>query len=205
MNVAGDRVQGIPPARQVPAQAISKRGERAGYDNPPRAPFVIAKIHDVLLSGRSDASTRQQARRSPQQDRKLCRPNRRHTAGHHDLPASLRHNRRLVIRHRHSGCETALPGVRGQGRERDHHGAPVVCARADQAPADRRPAVDPGRADRRPGAIGGHGAAAGPGVPHQGASWPSTSSPRRSPAGSGWTSSAGTRSMAPAPNCARST
>ena len=47
-----------------------------------------------------------------------------------------------------AGGQTALPGVRGQGGERDHYGAPVVCARADRARADRRPALDPGRAHR---------------------------------------------------------
>ena len=51
---------------------------------------------------------------------------------------------------------TATAGVKrqylgcGQGRERDQHGAPAVCARAHRACADRRPAVDPCRAHQRP-------------------------------------------------------
>ncbi len=68
MHMIGDRVQGIPPARQVLAHAIGERGERTSHHDPPRPPCMITRVHDVLLSGRWDTSTRQEARRSPQQD-----------------------------------------------------------------------------------------------------------------------------------------
>jgi DDE superfamily endonuclease len=56
----------------------------------------------------------------------------------------------------------------GEGGQRDHHGAPGVCARERRARADRIPAVDPGRTDRRSGEVAGDGPARGSGVPHQG-------------------------------------
>ncbi len=65
--------------------------------------------------------------------------------------------------------EAAVPGVRGAGRERDQHGAPVLRAGADRARVDRRTAVDPGRAPRRPAGLGRDGTAAGAGVSYQGA------------------------------------
>jgi len=38
MHVVSDRVQGIPLARQVPAQAIGERSERTRHHDPPRPP-----------------------------------------------------------------------------------------------------------------------------------------------------------------------
>ena len=68
----------------------------------------------------------------------------------------------------HRGSQAPVHGVRGPGGQRDQHRAPVLRAGQDRARADRRPAVDPPRAHRRPGEVPAHGAAAGPGVPHQG-------------------------------------
>ena len=64
-----------------------------------------------------------------------------------------------------------------------------MCGSA-RAGADRCPAVDPGRADRRPGDVAGDGAAAGPSVPHQGPVG-HRHPPETLPAGSRWTSSRG--------------
>ena len=55
--------------------------------------------------------------------------------------------------HRDGRGAAAVPGLRGQGGERDQHGAPGVCARACRARADRRPAVDSPGPDRGPGEI----------------------------------------------------
>ena len=69
----------------------------------------------------------------------------------------------------HCRRQKAAHGVRGRDRERNQHGAPVVRAGEDRARADRRAAVGPPRAHRRPGQVPDGGTAAGPGVPHQGA------------------------------------
>ena len=79
--------------------------------------------------------------------------------------------------------EAAVHGVRGSGRERDQHGAPVLCAGAGRARVDRRPAVDPGRAHRptrRPRPGWGYRAELGS-APR--ASWRSTSVRTRTPTG----------------------
>ena len=65
--------------------------------------------------------------------------------------------------------QAAVPGMRGEGGQRDQHRAPGLRAGKDRAYADRRPAVDSPRADRGPGGSPGHGTAAGSGVPYQGA------------------------------------
>ncbi len=101
--------------------------------------------------------------------------------------------------HCHGRRAAAVPGLRGQGRQRDQHRAPGVCARACRACADRRPAVDPRRPDRGPGAAPWPWACPWTWSSAPRASWPSTSPPRRSPTASGSISSAGTRSTAAAP------
>src|ERR1039457_4265248 len=66
------------------------------------------------------------------------------------------------------GRETAVHGLRGPGRERHQHGAPVVRAGEDRARADPGTPVDPGRGHHRPGEVAGHRPAAEPPVPDEG-------------------------------------
>ena len=49
------------------------------------------------------------------------------------------------------GREAAVHGLRGPGRERDQHGAPVLCAGEDRPRAGRGAAVDSRGGHRRPG------------------------------------------------------
>ena len=68
-----------------------------------------------------------------------------------------------------AGVKRQYNGLRRPGGERDQYGARVAGAGEGRALPDRRAAVDRPRAHRRPGDVTGHGPAAGPGVPYQGA------------------------------------
>ena len=74
-----------------------------------------------------------------------------------------------------AGRQAAVPGLRGPGRERHQHGAPVLRPGEDGPRADRRPAVDTGRAGQGPGEVPGHGTSAWTCGSAPRASWPSTS------------------------------
>ena len=103
-----------------------------------------------------------------------------------------------------AGVKRQYMGCAGPGRERDQHRAPVLRAGGNGARADRGEAVDPGRGHRRPGEVAGHGPAAGPAVPDQGAAGDRRAAPAPTPTGCRSTSRAGTRSTAAAPSCGSS-
>ena len=86
----------------------------------------------------------------------------------------------------HRGRETPVPGVRGEGGQRNQHRAPVLRAGEDRARADRRPAVDPPRAHRGPGQDRCSWGCRWTWRSAPRGSWPSTSARRRTPTASGF-------------------
>lgn len=70
-------------------------------------------------------------------------------------------------RHCRGRSPTPAHGLRGRHRQRRQHRLPGLHPSRNRTCADRRPAVDPHRADRRPRHGDHHGATGRPGVRHQ--------------------------------------